>query len=427
MSKFRNLLKSFKDLLKSLLESNRLMSGWELIRVIEEKEHQKWCIGYKVPGVYSGPNRYVIYDIDEEICKSLFGEKSNKWKYLEKNLDWIKNISIAKGGKLEEILDCQGNFQKRWMAIELEFMNDSKINESWPNMWSVRYSFVNGLARLFRTQVTGELNKEEFSRIKFWNYKSIKSQQIDVETDEPEQLKKYNLSSTYLVRTDSDKNNLTNNVNQVSAAIDLTEWEDYTTYFSAVKSNNRKGAAYPAKRAVREGYYCKRFEWENFIPDIVEINLSKEIRTGREMSASYKRSVEEMGGAPTEMASLSHKKYSKAWWISWGVFIHKEGHMQGDIVTNEKLVGYIGITREGELCNYGRLLGHGDYLRYGIMYLLHFKIMEELFLCENKLTNGVTHLAYASYLSGSNSSGTWNNLIPWKEKLMFKPHIFQVK
>ena len=401
--------------------SKRLMSGWELIRVIEVAEHQKWCIGYNVPGSYSGPQRYVIYEIDEDMCKTLFGDDMKYWNYSKKDIHWSRNMVIAKGGKLEDILDHKGNFQERWSSIEAEFMKESKINESWPTMWSIRYSFVNGLARLLRAQVTGELNKEDFPQIKFWNYRLVKSIKIDIETDEPEQLKGYSLSSTYIVCTDPDEKE------QVSAAIDINEWENYENYFSKVKSNNRKGAAYPAKRAAREGYYCKRFEWSNFIPDIVDINYSKETRTGREMSASYKRSVDDMGGAPVEKAPLLEITYPKAWWVSWGVFIQEEGHKQGDVVTNEKLVGYIGITREGELCNYGTILGHGDHLRYGIMYLLHFKIMEEFFFEEHPLTKGVTHLAYASYLSGANSAGTWNNLIPWKDKLMFKPHLIYVK
>ena len=141
------------------------------------------------------------------------------------------------------------------------------------------------------------------------------------------------------------------------------------------------------------------------------------------MTDSYKRTIEELGGAPVGKKDLGKLTNNRTWWIPWGVFKSEEGHMQGEVETNEKLVGYIGLTREGDLCSYGTILGHGDHLGFGIMYLLHFEIMKSIMKVEEEYFKGIEYVLYATFLSGSRPDSGRNTLIPWKMKLLFEPII----
>lgn len=198
-----------------------------------------------------------------------------------------------------------------------------------------------------------------------------------------------------------------------SAVIDLTGF-NYENYITLVKKVHKGAALRQSKKADHAGYYCKRFVWKNFIPDIVEINNSEEVRSGGKMSAAYRRSVEEMGGVPEKLASLRKSLCTVHCTHCWGIFKACPGYRQGDVITDEKLLAYIKFKRQGSLAIYTSILGHGDYLRYGIMYRLHYAIMEWI---GQNLTGTLEGLKYLMY--GAINSGE-TGLQQWKKRALFE-------
>jgi hypothetical protein len=198
-----------------------------------------------------------------------------------------------------------------------------------------------------------------------------------------------------------------------SAVVDVRDFslEDYLVEAKGI----HKGAALrQSRKAGREGLICREFVWKNHIPDIVEVNHSMEVRSGGEMTKAYKRGIDEMGGAPTKLRELSEPACPVHTIYNWGVFAPVEGHTQGDLVVDEKLVAYIRFKRQGSLAIYTQILGHGDYLQFGIMFALHFQIMEWLAANKDGSLAGLDYLLY-----GAIDSGT-PGLQQWKKRARFE-------
>ena len=204
----------------------------------------------------------------------------------------------------------------------------------------------------------------------------------------------------------------------IAAYLDLNQWATYQDYIHACKKKHKGSALRHASKAAREGFLAKIFSWPMHIPDVVEINHSKEIRCGKPMREGYLRSVEEMGGYPEKRTVYQNPPCRLHHVVPWGVFKREKGYKQGEIQTNEKLLAYIKFLRLGEMVLYTMILGHGDYLKYGIMYFLHFNIMRWVYLTkgqEKYLTHGIRYIMYAQYFSGN------QGLRQWKHKTLFEP------
>jgi hypothetical protein len=199
----------------------------------------------------------------------------------------------------------------------------------------------------------------------------------------------------------------------VSALIFLNAF-NYDEYISKVKKIHKSASFRQSKKADKQGYYCKQFAWRNHIPDIVEINQSKETRSGGKMRAAYQRSIEELGGPPKKEIKVASPKCPLHTTFCWGIFEHREGYSQGDIITNEKLLAYIKFKRIGNYSVYTSILGHGDYLRYGIMYRLHYAIMAWIGENKNGLLSGLDFLLYGAFDSGN------EGLQQWKKRAVFE-------
>jgi len=197
---------------------------------------------------------------------------------------------------------------------------------------------------------------------------------------------------------------------EVIAYIDLHT--NYGDYINEVKKYCKGNVIRDARKA--DGYVSHVFEAANFIPDMHEINHSKEVRCGRPMAENYRRSVEEMGGAPSEWKEIKRPGCPVHWRWLWGIFKPEVGYKQGDLIVDEKLLGYISLYRSGNYAQYSMLLGHGDYLKDGIMYRLHFAVMEWL-LGDDPDTDGLDFLWYCNW---PNFLG---GLLLWKKKAGFKP------
>lgn len=133
------------------------------------------------------------------------------------------------------------------------------------------------------------------------------------------------------------------------------------------------------------------------------------------MRDSYRRSVEEMGGSPSELKQLTDPQCPVHNTYCWGIFERRLGHRQGVVVTDEKLLGYVKFKRLGNLATYSMILGHGEYLKFGIMYRLHYAIMQWLAQQQsNGCLKGLEYVMYGPIDSGS------AGLKEWKKRALFE-------
>ncbi len=133
------------------------------------------------------------------------------------------------------------------------------------------------------------------------------------------------------------------------------------------------------RHAIKLGYEFAPFEFDECIDDVYEINTSKAERQGRPMTQSYRERPGARGRSP-EQACRRHRN---GW---FGVF--REG----------KLLAYTNIPQCGEMMLFSTILGHGDHMDDGIMYLL---IWETVKLHHER--SGTSYAVY--YLMDSGTEG----------------------
>lgn len=205
-----------------------------------------------------------------------------------------------------------------------------------------------------------------------------------------------------------------------AARLDLNRWIDYESYLSDVRKRYKGAAIRQANKARKLGLEVHQFHRSTFVPDIVEINQSKRVRSGGEMRPAYLRSVEESGGYPTRFHGPDNPACSQHYDMWWGVFEPSTGRTQGSVVVGEKLLGYINFRRYGSFALYNLILGHGDWLNNGIMYLLHFELMERLLDPSNLWNANLESVIYAGFFQGG------EGLQQWKKKTLFEPCLLYV-
>ncbi|NYD76508.1 hypothetical protein SAMN05216555_1128 [Arthrobacter cupressi] len=123
-------------------------------------------------------------------------------------------------------------------------------------------------------------------------------------------------------------------------------------------------------KALSLGYFTREFPFKLHLPDVHDINNSMAERSGGPIRDNLRRSLEEMGGAPTRAYKVSPVKCPHHWSKTYGVFEPKAGHKQGEIVVEGRLAAYISIHRHGEFAIYTQIIGHGEDLGNGVLTLL---------------------------------------------------------
>jgi hypothetical protein len=164
----------------------------------------------------------------------------------------------------------------------------------------------------------------------------------------------------------------------------------YDEWFEAVGYGTRR----KVRRAQKGGYTFRLIDRDQHLAELHAINTSMESRQGREMDPKYRVEVKPFGPLP-EQTCPRHRLNT------YGVF-DKE----------DTLVAYAWIYVTGEMCLYSTLLGHGDHLAEGVMYLLIAGVIEDLIASCN--------LKYAVY--ERHWSGT-DGLRFFKETMGFKPYL----
>ena len=186
-------------------------------------------------------------------------------------------------------------------------------------------------------------------------------------------------------------------------------------YIYKMRKVHKGNAVREVIKAEKKGYIFDFFNIKNHTVDLVEINYSMKYRQGRKMSTAYHKSVEEYGGIPSKLFDIQKPicdlHYNK--WI--GVFLPDSNHMQGPINVKRRLVGYINLTRFGSIVIYGSILGHGEFLKDGIMYFLNQKIIDFLINHNKKNDINIEYILYAGWDDGG------IGLQRWKKRNLFRP------
>jgi hypothetical protein len=205
-----------------------------------------------------------------------------------------------------------------------------------------------------------------------------------------------------------------NELRWTPVVIDLEKNKDYSIWERFVKKSYDRVRM--KNKSIRTGYIFKQFHLRLFAPDIYEIHNSASVRSGGAIRGTLVKTIEELGGYPTKYLKPILPNCEIHWQMSFGIFKSEPGYKQGDVVVDEKLIAYISINRNGDLCNYSQLIGHDKYLADGIMYHCHFKIIEWLMLEDNLLSKGAKFLMYGGV--GNGGAGLWQ----WKRSVGFVPH-----
>lgn len=110
------------------------------------------------------------------------------------------------------------------------------------------------------------------------------------------------------------------------------------------------------KLAKKRGYRLSLFDYDQHLDDIFAINTSKSERQGRPMAQSYQSYPTKRGQAANHVSAVSIQ--------CLGVF--KDG----------RLYAYCVFETCGEISFVNMLLGHGEHLQDGIMYLLFLGLVQ---------------------------------------------------
>ena len=147
-----------------------------------------------------------------------------------------------------------------------------------------------------------------------------------------------------------DDNNIARGKNLAFLKID----ENIEIYLKKIGCKSRN----MIKKSQKNQYYCKKCNPDDHLDDIYEINTSKEFRQGQAMTDIYTK-------YPTKF-NLNYKIYNEKYSIEfYGVF------------KDNKLVAYGMFYFCKEIVVLMKILGHGDHLKYGIMNLLFFFIVND--------------------------------------------------
>lgn len=125
------------------------------------------------------------------------------------------------------------------------------------------------------------------------------------------------------------------------ALVDLHHFKSKEEYLLSV--NGKNSAAYFSRKAAKAGYCIKKFNPAHYHQAIIEIHKSNPERQGGNLPSSY---FEELSYPINEYNSY------------YGVF------------KDELLCGYIWAIESGDTVVFSRIMGHHDFLKEGIMYLL---------------------------------------------------------
>jgi hypothetical protein len=202
--------------------------------------------------------------------------------------------------------------------------------------------------------------------------------------------------------------------------VDLDEFETFDLWEGHIKKFSGGARLRHKRKAVDAGYYTKEFPRLLHVPDIYDINTSKDQRSGGPIRANLTRSIEDMGGAPDRKMGIPAAPCFRHWRKTFGVFLAEPGYPQGSVEVGERLVAYCSVQRRGELAVYNQMIGHGDHLSKGVLTLLHHDVVKHLYESPVGRPGGLRFIMYGGLQNGG------EGLFQFKHRAGFKPYIVNV-
>jgi hypothetical protein len=174
------------------------------------------------------------------------------------------------------------------------------------------------------------------------------------------------------------------------ALIDLNKFNSFADYENSVRGKDY--VTVKCSRCINRGYTFNVLNRNKYHEEIFLINTSADMRQGKKMKKQYLK------------ADKSYEQEELTEY--YGVF-NKEG----------KLVSYIHLLFTEETVFIFKLLGHDDYLKDNIMYLMIFKAIEQIFNRKKEKTyQNLKYIIYDSFFT--NSEG----LVFFKKRFGFSPY-----
>lgn len=147
--------------------------------------------------------------------------------------------------------------------------------------------------------------------------------------------------------------------------------ESYDEWLRTVSYVRRK-----LRRAERQGYSFGEIDRTRYVDDVHEINTSMAERQGKPMTDAY-RLRPKFGPLPNYTCPR-HRL------VTYGV-----------LDAHGKLVAYTWVYQVGQMCLFSTILGHGDHLEEGVMYVLIAGAVRDLLA-----TSGTRYAMYNMHNSG---------------------------
>jgi len=116
-------------------------------------------------------------------------------------------------------------------------------------------------------------------------------------------------------------------------------------------------------RARRAGYAVRPFMPGDHLTAMVAIHRSKPFRDRKPLQGEFYNADAKTLAAMVATTNSFCPQHNETY---WGIFL------------GATLVGYICLTRLGNTATYRHIMGHGEHLRHGIMYLLHYELAAAL-------------------------------------------------
>ena len=166
--------------------------------------------------------------------------------------------------------------------------------------------------------------------------------------------------------------------------LNLQKFESSKDYIASV--NGKNSAAYFSRRCLKLGFEVSKFNPNLEIESIFAINTSMSERQGRQMDSSY---------------SILQKEWPSGENHSW----------YGVYNADKQLVAYAWIYEVRELITVNRILGHGNYMKDNIMYLLLTEVVTT-YIDQKR----VKYMMYDTF--GKHDNG----LVLFKKRIGFEPY-----
>ena len=180
-------------------------------------------------------------------------------------------------------------------------------------------------------------------------------------------------------------------IRQKEIAMAFLDKEDYgnefVNYFDTVRGKN--SVKYFHQQAEKKGAEFRIINPEQYVEEIYEVNTSLSVRQGKSIKQEY---------------------------LQKGNISRGEGMNVYGVFMENKLVGYIRTLHVGEVIFVNNILGHGAYLKMGVMYFLLLEVIRCCFDVKD-----ARYIIYDSYWGNSSGLALFKkrfHFIPTKVKWM---------